>query len=54
MKLYRVMNKTTKDWWEGGANSAAEAIKRAGWPAEESWIRERSHRGAGGWRKPKE
>lgn len=31
MKRYRIMNRITKEWWEGEANSAQEACQKAGW-----------------------
>ena len=50
MKRYRIMNRITKKWWEGDANSAEEACRRAGWQIWECWVREYSPKGSGGWK----
>ena len=46
MKTYRVMNRSTLQWWEGEASSAQEAcqkagwmIQKAGWMIENCWVR---------------
>lgn len=59
MKRYRIRNRVTGEWWEGGAGSAQEACKKAGWLIGDCWVREwtpvvsdpvseSGHRG-GGW-----
>lgn len=59
-KVYRIMNRITKKWWEGKANSAQEACEKAGWPIGDCWVRVKhvSPNPYGGisvgWRKPKE
>ena len=42
MKRYRIMNRITKEWWEGDADSAQEACQKAGWLIANSWVRERT------------
>jgi len=49
---YRIMNRITREWWEGEANSAHEACQLAGWLIGDCWVRQYSPRGAGGWKKP--
>jgi len=51
-RKYRIMNRTTHQWWEGEADSAVQACQKAGWPKEDCWVREHSDTGSGGWRKP--
>jgi len=50
--IYRIFNRITKEWWQGEANSAQEACKRAGWMIGNCWIREYTDRG--GWKNCKE
>ena len=53
MTRYRIMNRMTKEWWEGEARGPYEACTRAGWPIGDCWIREYSPKGSGGWKKSK-
>jgi len=64
MPRYRLMNRVTKQWWEGDADSAQQACQEAGWLIGNCWVRERTpvrddptsesgHRG-GGWKTLKE
>ena len=60
MPTYRIMNRVTKQWWEGDAESAQEACQKAGWLIGNCWVRERtpvrsdpstdSGHAGGGWR----
>ena len=60
MPTYRLMNRTTRQWWEGDAESAQEACQKAGWLIGNCWVRERtpvrsdpstdSGHAGGGWR----
>lgn len=52
MPLYRIMNRVTREWWEGSAASAQEACKEAGWMIGDCWVRERTP--LYGWKKPGE
>lgn len=52
MERYRIMNRTTGEWWEGEAETAQEACRLAGWEVEICHIRQRSAAGYGGWKKP--
>lgn len=52
MKKYRIMNRITKEWWEGEADSAQEACNKAGWLIGDCWVRQYSSKGCGGWKKP--
>lgn len=54
MKRYRIMNRITKEWWNGEANSAQEACEKAGWLIGNCWVREFSQKGYGGWKTPDE
>ena len=54
MKTYRIMNRYTKEWWEGEATNAQEACGRASWPVKECWIREGSGPKCGAWKKVRE
>ena len=56
MNRYRIMNRITKEWWEGEASSAQEACQKAGWMIGDCWVRVRtSHRGSQpGWGKIRE
>jgi hypothetical protein len=54
MKRYRVMNRITKEWWNGEASSAQEACEKAGWLIGNCWVRESSQKGYGGWKTPDE
>ena len=51
---YRIMNRITKQWWDGEANSAQEACQLAGWLIGDCWVRQHSDKGAGGWKTPDE
>ena len=42
MKTYRIMNRITKQWWEGEAQSAQEACQKAGWMIGDCWVRIRT------------
>ena len=53
-KRYRIMNRVTREWWDGEASSAQEACQKAGWRIGECWVREHSDKGSGGWKTPKE
>lgn len=48
-KTYRIMNRITKEWWEGEAESAQEACEKAGWMIGDCWVRKytKNH----GWKK---
>ena len=52
MNRYRIMNRITKEWWNGEASSAQEACQKAGWPIGDCWVRQHSDKGSGGWKKP--
>jgi len=52
MPIYRILNKDTKEWWEGEAFNPYEALELAGWTEGRVWIREKTQRGAGGWKTP--
>jgi len=41
------MNRITKEWWYGEANSAQEACPTAGWLIGNCWVRVRTPRA--GW-----
>lgn len=51
MKLYRIRNKSTNEFWEGEAKTASEAVLKAGWPVAVCEIKEKTYNGAGGWKK---
>ena len=36
------MNRITKEWWNGVAESAQEACEKAGWRVGDCWIRVRT------------
>ena len=52
IETYRIMNKQTKEWWEGKAPSAEAACIFTGWPSKVCWVRKHSLKGAGGWKNP--
>lgn len=62
MNQYRIMNRITRQWWDGEAESAHEAYQKAGWPVADCWVRQyvpphrdpRKDSGMhyGGWKKP--
>jgi hypothetical protein len=52
MKTYRIMNRITKEWWEGEADSAQEACHKAGWMIGDCWVRVKTSKA--GWGKPRE
>jgi len=52
MKRYRIMNRITKEWWEGAASSAQEACQKAGWVIGNCWVRVGTP--GAGWGKPGE
>ena len=52
MKTYRIMNRITKQWWEGEAQSAQEACQKAGWMIGDCWVRIRTP--GQGWGKIRE
>lgn len=52
MPLYRIMNRVTKEWWEGMASSAFTACHKAGWMIAYCWVRQYSPKGLGGWKLP--
>jgi len=54
MPRYRIMNRITKEWWEGEAPSAQEACKKAGWMVGDCWVRQYSPKGLGGWKSPED
>lgn len=54
MKRYRIMNRITKKWWEGEADSAQEACEKAGWLIGDCWVRVSPSGRGGDWSKPKE
>lgn len=49
---YRIMNRATKEWWNGHADSAHEACEKAGWMIGDCWVRQYSPKGSGGWKNP--
>ena len=51
MNRYRIMNRITKEWWEGEANSAHEACQKAGWMIGDCWVRVKTSKA--GWGKPR-
>jgi len=51
-KRYTIMNRVTKEWWEGEALSAQEACKKSGWMIGDCWVREHSPKDSGGWKSP--
>jgi len=62
MRRYRIMNRVTKEWWEGEADSAQEACQKTGWLIGDCWVRQYApphsdstkpggHH-SGGWKKP--
>jgi hypothetical protein len=51
MKIYRIMNRATKEWREIKASSAQEACEKAGWMVGDCWVREYTQRG--GWKETK-
>lgn len=52
MNVYRIMNRVTKKFWEGEANSAQEACEKAGWMIGNCWVRVNTS--PTGWGKPEE
>jgi hypothetical protein len=54
MQEYRIRNKSTNKWWDGMAENANDAMDKAGWPAADCEIKERTYGGGGGWKKVKE
>jgi|GEM_PF-5378387 len=52
LRIFRIRNNKTHEWWEGSATHPGRAIVLTGFPAEECWIRERSP--AYGWMTPHE
>lgn len=52
LKRYRIRNKITGEWWEGEAVSAEMACSGAGWALGFCEVKEKTTRGAGGWKKP--
>jgi len=50
MAMYRIHNHHNNTTWQGVAASVAEALSKAGWPARDCTIRQRTYRG--GWAKP--
>lgn len=42
MPEYRILNRITREWWEGKADSAQEACFKAGWLIGDSWVRVRT------------
>lgn len=54
MPRYRIMNRITKEWWEGEAPSAQAACKKAGWMVGDCWVRQYSPKGLGGWKSPED
>lgn len=62
MNRYRIMNRVTKEWWEGEASSAHSACQLAGWLVGDCWVRQfvpphpdSSRPGglhSGGWKNP--
>lgn len=50
MKTYRIMNRISREWWEGEAESAQEACQKAGWMIGDCWVRQYSSKA--GWKKP--
>lgn len=55
MKIYRIMNRITKAWWEGEANSAQEACEKAEWAIGDCYVRVKTYgKYTHGWSNPKE
>ncbi len=63
MNRYRIMNRITREWWEGEADSAQEACQKAGWIIGDCYIRQFVKSGkpsasgqpcSGGWGKVRE
>jgi len=52
MTRYRIFNNVTFEYWEGDAESSLDACKESGWAVKNCWVRERSEKGSGGWKKP--
>lgn len=52
MNKYRILNRTTRNWWEGEAESSEAACQLAGWPLAACWVRVFSPKGSGGWKIP--
>ena len=52
MTRYRIFSSVTLDWWEGDEETSLDACKKAGWDVKNCWVRERSEKGSGGWKKP--
>jgi hypothetical protein len=52
MKQYRIMNNITRDWWEGMADDANQALSKAGWIIKECLVKVRNVHGA--WEKCRE
>jgi hypothetical protein len=52
---YRIMNRITKEWWEGEAMSAQEACQKAGWMIGDCWVRIKTYgKYSHGWSNAKE
>ena len=55
MKIYRIQNRITNEWWEGEAESACEACQKAGWLIADCWVRIKTYgKYTHGWSNPKE
>jgi len=52
MNTYRIMNRITHEWWQGEAGSVQKACEKAGWPIEQSLVKQHSAKGCGGWKNP--
>lgn len=54
MNTYRIMNKKTNQWWQGEANNAKEACRKATWPPLDCLIKWNPMSGNSGWMKCRE
>ncbi|GAI70496.1 unnamed protein product [marine sediment metagenome] len=54
LRVFRIYNTATREWWEGEAGSAWEACAKAGWDPVSCWVREKTYKGAGGWKSPED
>lgn len=53
--VYRIMNRVTKEWWEGEAASTQEACQKAGWQIVDCWVRYKTYgKYSHGWSNAKE
>jgi len=43
MKIYRIRNRITGQWWDGEARSTQEACQKAGWLIGDCWVRQQTH-----------